>query len=50
MIADSNGVENTAMEETIQLINKMFPPELIDDYYEMKSNYEKRLREQILAQ
>lgn len=50
MIAESNGIEENAMDETIKLIDSMFPIKWIDDYYEMKSSYEKLLSEQILAQ
>lgn len=50
MIAESNGIEDNAMDEPIKLIEEFFPINWIDDYYQMKSSYEKLLSEQILAQ
>lgn len=49
MIEDSNGIEEDAIDEMIKLIDSAFPLKWIEDYYQIKLNYEKLLSEQILA-
>lgn len=49
LLEASHSIEDKAIEETIKLIDSVFPIEWINEYHEMKSQYEKLLSEQILA-